>query len=171
MYILLVLHNDKRTWNAGSVDGHNEADDVSYFTALMDYLTVKLRGNPRMVFITGMSNGAFMAHRLACAWQGSHINVIAIAPTLGGLAKMKYDTNCLGAYYKIGHIPIPSIKAFDQKRCPYNYWITAPEHFSCSIKNMPILIINNGADVLVPLNGSNILGEKELYPPVEYTLR
>ena len=95
-----------RSWNAGSVDSHNDADDVGYFTQVVHYLANNLNADARSVFLTGMSNGGFMANRLACAWADSNfgIDVRAIAPALGGMAKMKYDAKCAGAAYKLGGV-------------------------------------------------------------------
>jgi hypothetical protein len=97
VYPVGILKNGGRTWNAGSVDAENEADDVAYFTVVVAYLAENYNADPQSVFIAGMSNGGFMTHLLACAWATSSagsgdkeepiikIQVRAIAPTLGGL--------------------------------------------------------------------------------------
>jgi pimeloyl-ACP methyl ester carboxylesterase len=187
-----------RTWNAGSVDAHNTEDDVAYFTQAVRLLEAHFDGDAQRVFVAGMSNGAFMTHRLACAWanHGSEkeeqeksdgavgraslaplpIRVRGIAATLGGMAHVRYDAECGGDALRIGGIPIPPIRAFDQQKCPYAQWRQAPSHFSCDdVRNLPVLLVNNGLDVLVPTGGAVVTGgandEGELYPPLVYTRR
>jgi poly(3-hydroxybutyrate) depolymerase len=187
-----------RTWNAGSVDAHNTEDDVAYFTQAVRLLEAHFDGDAQRVFVAGMSNGAFMTHRLACAWanHGSEkeeqeksdgavgraslaplpIRVRGIAATLGGMAHVRYDAECGGDALRIGGIPIPPIRAFDQQKCPYAQWRQAPSHFSCDdVHNLPVLLVNNGLDVLVPTGGAVVTGgandEGELYPPLVYTRR
>jgi pimeloyl-ACP methyl ester carboxylesterase len=132
-----------RTWNAGSVDAHNTEDDVAYFTHAVRLLEARFDGDAQRVFVAGMSNGAFMTHRLACAWanHGSEkeeeeeegddgavgcaalaplpIRVRGIAAMLGGMAHVQYDAACGGDALRIGGIPILPIRAFDQQKCPY----------------------------------------------------
>jgi polyhydroxybutyrate depolymerase len=66
---------DVRTWNAGG--GHTLAcvsggacksgvDDVGYFDDLLDEVGGALPLDPRRLYVTGMSNGGAMTHRLAC---------------------------------------------------------------------------------------------------------
>ena len=174
VYPVGVMTDGTRTWNAGSVDAHNNADDVGYFSHVVDHLAANFNADPQSVFLGGMSNGGFMANRLACAWAAAtqHIRLRAIAPVLGGLAKMKYDGTCGGEAVKMGGVPIPPLRVFDQHACPYDTWKQAPAHFECqAVKDLPVLIVNHGKDVLVPLSGVINTGDDELYPPVEYTLR
>ena len=173
-YPVGVLSGGARTWNAGSVDAHNGADDVGYFSDVVEHLAAEFNADPQSVFVSGMSNGGFMANRLACAWAAPprRIRLRAIAPVLGGLAKMRHDGACGGEAVKMGGVPIPPLRVFDQDACPYGAWKEAPAHFECqAVKDLPVLIINHGKDVLVPLGGVLINGDDELYPPVEYTLR
>ncbi len=78
-----------RTWNAGGgqnlacVSGaacRSAVDDIAYFDALVE----QLQGSPLLdtehIFLTGISNGAAMSHRLACE-RASMIR--AIAPVAG----------------------------------------------------------------------------------------
>lgn len=179
VYPVGVINKGTRTWNAGSVDAHNNENDVEYFRQIVKHLADKFDGDKQSVFLSGMSNGGFMTNRLACAWASDRnttgnplgIKVRAIVPTLGGLAKMKYDKLCGGDAHKIGVVPIPVIRVFDQEKCPYTLWKAAPSHFECEVTNLPVLVINNAADLLVPLSGVIINQAQELYPPVEFTLR
>lgn len=73
-------------WNDGrSEDGPrgSKADDVGFLTALVERLSRDYRVDPARIYVTGISNGAFMSHRLACdtAWAA------AIAPVAGQLSE------------------------------------------------------------------------------------
>ncbi|MCC6928712.1 MAG: dienelactone hydrolase family protein [Gemmatimonadaceae bacterium] len=73
------------TWNAGHCCGfamENRVDDVGFIDALITQLQREYTIDPARVYITGMSNGAMMAHRLGIAL--SH-RVAAIAPVVGAL--------------------------------------------------------------------------------------
>jgi polyhydroxybutyrate depolymerase len=56
-------------WNATdaccNID-HNSVDDVRYFDAIVLDMSAKYNVDPKRIFVVGHSNGAFMAHRLAC---------------------------------------------------------------------------------------------------------
>jgi polyhydroxybutyrate depolymerase len=56
------------TWNAGRCcpDPPVAADDVGFLTALLDEAQSTWTVDPDRILVTGMSNGAMMAHRLAC---------------------------------------------------------------------------------------------------------
>lgn len=72
-----------RSWNGGGCCGAavtNAVDDVGFVGALLDHLTAELCVDERRVFASGMSNGAIMAHRLACELSG---RIAAIAPVSG----------------------------------------------------------------------------------------
>jgi polyhydroxybutyrate depolymerase len=74
------------TWNAGNCCGHARekgVDDVAFLAALIERLVKDGRADPKAVFAAGMSNGAMMAHRLACERADL---VAAIAPVAGTLA-------------------------------------------------------------------------------------
>jgi polyhydroxybutyrate depolymerase len=86
-----LLAPNTRTWNAGGgtanwqcVSGQacmRGIDDVAYFDALMADLATVATIDSRRVFLTGISNGAAMSHRLACERADA---VAAIAPVAGG---------------------------------------------------------------------------------------
>ncbi len=81
-----------RSWNAGGgvdswrcVSGNaceKNVDDIEYFDALLDDVATRIRVDRDRVFVTGLSNGAAMAHRLACERSES---VAAIVPVAGAL--------------------------------------------------------------------------------------
>jgi polyhydroxybutyrate depolymerase len=68
-------------WNAddaccgfGSV-----VDDVAYLTAVIHDVQVKYSVDPRRIFLVGHSNGAFMAHRMACERSDLIAGIVALA--------------------------------------------------------------------------------------------
>lgn len=69
-----------RTWNAGECCGKassKNVDDVAFINLLIDELVAEYDIDPNKVFITGMSNGGFMAYRLAAELSEK---IAAIAP-------------------------------------------------------------------------------------------
>ncbi|MGB7817656.1 MAG: hypothetical protein WBL35_02825 [Ornithinibacter sp.] len=58
-------------------------DDVGFISALTDALVREYDIDPRWVFATGLSNGAFMVNRLACDLPEKIAAVAPVARTLG----------------------------------------------------------------------------------------
>lgn len=82
----LGLMKNMRTWNAGACCGRavkEKVDDVSYLLAVIDDIASKYPIDKKRVYITGISNGAMMAYRMACEVPEK---VAAIAPVAGTLA-------------------------------------------------------------------------------------
>lgn len=73
------------TWNADHCCAYamtEEVDDIGFIGALMDELIVFHRVDPARIYVTGMSNGAMMTHRLAIAMPD---RIAAIGPVVGAL--------------------------------------------------------------------------------------
>lgn len=73
------------TWNSGNCCGYavdNGVDDVGFVGALIDRLQKDHAIDPKRIFVTGLSNGAMMAYRVAC--ELSH-RVAAIGPVAGAM--------------------------------------------------------------------------------------
>ncbi|HJL14451.1 MAG TPA: PHB depolymerase family esterase [Sandaracinaceae bacterium LLY-WYZ-13_1] len=73
------------SWNAGDCCGTawaDAVDDVGFVEALIDELSEAYCIDPRRIFATGMSNGGFFSHRLACELSE---RIAAIAPVAGVL--------------------------------------------------------------------------------------
>lgn len=73
------------SWSAGSCCGtaqSQKVDDVAFIRELIDGLVKGGRIDPKKVFVAGLSNGAAMAHRLACALSD---RIDAIASVSGAL--------------------------------------------------------------------------------------
>ncbi len=67
-------------WNAGSCCGEaaqKNSDDVGFIKAVLEKVQTDFNVDPQRIYVTGMSNGAQMAHRLACELSET---IAAIAP-------------------------------------------------------------------------------------------
>lgn len=76
---------DRRTWNAGACCGiavKQNVDDVGFISAMIDDLAASYPIDKSRVYVTGMSNGAMMAYRMACEAPEKIAAVIPIAGTL-----------------------------------------------------------------------------------------
>lgn len=73
------------TWNAGHCCGYameSGSDDVGFLRLLIGELSRRHPIDPDRIFVTGMSNGAMLAHRLGIELEAT---IAAIAPVAGGL--------------------------------------------------------------------------------------
>jgi polyhydroxybutyrate depolymerase len=86
---VLVAHPDglidsrgSRFWNADDAccnfDGRN-VDDVAYLNAVVDDVEAHYNVDEKQVYAVGHSNGAFMAHRLACDSTPRFAAIVALA--------------------------------------------------------------------------------------------
>jgi polyhydroxybutyrate depolymerase len=71
-----------RFWNAGRRLSSSGPDDIGYLGAVIQDVLTVFDADPRRVFVVGHSNGAFMAHHLACQRSES---VAAIVTLAGGV--------------------------------------------------------------------------------------
>ena len=87
----LVVYPDgiELNWNDGRKDeeandrAHREnIDDVGFLSALIDIMIAEYNTDPQRIYITGISNGAMMAYRLACELSQ---RIAAIAPVDGNI--------------------------------------------------------------------------------------
>ena len=68
-FIVVYPEGVQSSWNAGACCGaaiDQDLDDVGFVRALVAQLALTLCIDERRVYATGMSNGGFMSHRLAC---------------------------------------------------------------------------------------------------------
>lgn len=82
-FIVVYPQGLGRSWNAGACCGQawvDAVDDVAYVRALLDELEESYCIDTKRVFATGMSNGGFFSHRLACEVSD---RIAAIAPVAG----------------------------------------------------------------------------------------
>lgn len=79
-----VFYNENfRSWNAGPCCGvarDRNVDDVGFIRNVLDLVAESLCVDPKRVFSTGLSNGGFLSHRLACELSD---RIAAIAPVAG----------------------------------------------------------------------------------------
>jgi len=79
------MNGHPRSWNAGACCGYAAArgiDDVAFIRALIEVLERRYRVDPSRIYVTGISNGGMMAHRLGCELAD---RIAAIAPVAGAL--------------------------------------------------------------------------------------
>ena len=108
-----VGHN----WNDGRGDPNIKSqaadiDDVSFISALIDRMVENLGINKKMIYVTGISNGAMMSHRLGCELSAK---IAAIAPVAGNIPeKMK------PAWSPLRPLSILIINGTDDPLVPWN---------------------------------------------------
>jgi polyhydroxybutyrate depolymerase len=90
-FIVVYPQGLNQSWNAGACCGQSAmtgVDDVQFVSDLIDALEAQLCVDAKRVFATGMSNGGFLSHRLACELSN---RVAAVAPVAGvlGIANCK----------------------------------------------------------------------------------
>lgn len=71
-----------RQWNVSFPFGSNTADDVGFLSNLIDTLHAHYQVNLDKVYVTGMSNGGYMAYKLACEITDK---ITAIASVTGSM--------------------------------------------------------------------------------------
>ena len=81
-------------WNDGRGEAQIRAqsediDDVAFISALIEKLAQELNIDTKSVYVTGISNGALMSHRLACELSG---RIAAIAPVEGNIPQKTIST-------------------------------------------------------------------------------
>jgi len=84
-FIAVHPQGTANSWNAGACCGEaarGGVDDVGFVRDLLDTLEAELCVDPRRIFATGMSNGGFFSHRLACELSE---RIAAVAPVAGVL--------------------------------------------------------------------------------------
>jgi polyhydroxybutyrate depolymerase len=80
-FIVVYPNAPDNAWNAGSCcEGDTTRDDMGFARALIDEVKTQACIDPRRIYSTGMSNGGFMSHRLAC--EAADI-IAAVAPVAG----------------------------------------------------------------------------------------
>jgi polyhydroxybutyrate depolymerase len=86
-----MLRNRLLTWNAGHCCGHamkDDVDDVGFINFLIDALAIKYPIDPNRIFVTGMSNGGMMTHRLGIALSSRIAAIAPVVATVFGDEKM-----------------------------------------------------------------------------------
>jgi polyhydroxybutyrate depolymerase len=76
---------NRRTWNAGICCGRAarlNVDDVGFITTMVNEIEHQYPVDKNRIYVSGMSNGAMMAYRLACEIPDKIAAVIAVSGTL-----------------------------------------------------------------------------------------
>jgi polyhydroxybutyrate depolymerase len=82
-FILVIPNGYQQSWNGGSCCGAAASmvlDDVSLVRAIFAEVARHVNVDPKRVYATGYSTGAYMSYRLAC--EASDL-VVAVAPSAG----------------------------------------------------------------------------------------
>ncbi len=85
-FVVLYPDGFERAWNAGTCCGapqRRNIDDVGFLSALIDRVVRDENLDPSRIYVTGISNGAMMAYRMAC---DAPLAIAAIGPVAGTLA-------------------------------------------------------------------------------------
>ena len=84
--IMVYPHGSFYSWNGGMCCGTastSKVDDVEFIDKLIDKLTGDYCIDDRRIYATGMSNGGFMTHRLACELSDRIAAIAPVASVLG----------------------------------------------------------------------------------------
>ncbi|MES2567941.1 MAG: T9SS type A sorting domain-containing protein [Bacteroidota bacterium] len=97
-------------WNAGF--STTQVNDIAFLSALIDSLDLTYNINLNRVYSTGMSNGGFMSHTLACELSN---RITAIASVTGGIFTTQYGSNC----HPTRPVPVMQIHGTADATVPY----------------------------------------------------
>ncbi len=100
-----------RSWNDGRATRANKknVDDVHFINELITYILTTYKADAHRVYVTGMSNGGFMASRLACELSNRIAAVAIVAAT------MDKDVD----YAPVKPIPVMYIHGTDDPIVPF----------------------------------------------------
>jgi polyhydroxybutyrate depolymerase len=154
------------TWNAGSCCAYakdHAIDDVAFIRQLIEYMIGQYHIDPSRVYVTGISNGAMMAYRLAAEIPDQ---IAAIAPIAGTLT---IDPSSI-------HTPMPILHfhGTDDRYVPYT-----GGHGSRSLTKNEYMSVEETIKVWVRINQATPNPGVEELPPshddgtrvVRYTYR
>jgi polyhydroxybutyrate depolymerase len=105
-----TFSSGQRYWNAGLYSAG--VDDIGFLSDLIDSLDLTYNINLNRVYSTGMSNGGFMSHTLAC--ELSH-RITAIASVTGSIFTTQYGVNC----HPTRPVPVMQISGTADGTVPY----------------------------------------------------
>lgn len=100
----------QRFWNAGLSSAL--VNDIAFLSALIDSLDLTYNINLNRVYSTGMSNGGFMSHTLACELSN---RITAIASVTGSIFTTQYGSNC----HPLRPVPVMQIHGTADATVPY----------------------------------------------------
>ncbi len=123
-----TFSSGQRFWNAGLSSAL--VNDIAFLSALIDSLYLTYNINLNRVYSTGMSNGGYMSHTLACELSN---RITAIASVTGSIFNTQYGSNC----HPMRPVPVMQIHGTNDPTVPYigsstsmpidsvvKYWVT-----------------------------------------------
>lgn len=108
-----------RFWNCFLPAGIG-VNDVQFISDLIDSISAEYNIDPNRIYSTGMSNGGFMSHTLACELSNK---IAAIASVAGVMSKARLS-NCNAEH----NVPVMQIHGTADATVPYNGnadWVSA----------------------------------------------
>jgi len=111
-FIVVCPDGIDKSWNAGLKTPANRkgVNDVKFIDQLITYALAKYNGDAKRVYVTGMSNGGFLASRLACELPG---RIAAIAAV--GASMDKYQN-----YHPTKPVPVLYIQGTKDPLVPFD---------------------------------------------------
>jgi polyhydroxybutyrate depolymerase len=82
-FIVVYPEGIDRSWNDGRPIEGRSYDDVGFLSALIEELVAKQNVDPKRVYVTGISNGGFMAFALACRVPDKIAATAPVAASMG----------------------------------------------------------------------------------------
>lgn len=123
-----TFSSGQRFWNAGM--SSSLVNDIAFLSALIDSLDLTYNINLNRVYSTGMSNGGFMSHTLACELSS---RITAIASVTGSIFTTQYGSFC----HPTRPVPVMQVHGTSDPTVPYvgasgmmpvdsvvKYWVT-----------------------------------------------
>ena len=113
-----------KTWNAihcCSVAYEQSVDDVGFLAALIQKLTTQYSLDPKKVYVTGISNGAMMAYRLAAERSDLIAAIAPVSGTIGGDPDITDNDNAMKIIRAPGQpVALAIFHGTADRRVPYN---------------------------------------------------
>jgi len=159
----------QRFWNAGI--SNLLVDDIGFLSALIDSLDLTYNINLNRVYSTGMSNGGYMSHTLACELSN---RITAIASVTGSIFNTQYGPNC----HPMRPVPVMQIHGTADPTVPYTgstssmpidtvvkYWVTKNNcNPTATFSNVPNTSTTDGCTAEhYQYNGGNLGSTVELF--------
>ena len=108
-FVVVYPRGKQRLWNDGRVP--DAYDDVAFTAALIDHLIDEYEVDEGRVFATGISNGAFMSHRVGCELGD---RIAGIAPVAGSLSE-----ELLAVCEPVAPVPVMLVMGTEDRLVPY----------------------------------------------------
>lgn len=158
-------------WNAGL--SASLVNDISFLSSLIDSLDLTYNINLNRVYSTGMSNGGFMSHTLACELSN---RITAIASVTGSIFTAQYGSFC----HPTRPIPVMQIHGTSDATVPFagnlsqgmmpidsvvKYWVTKNGcNTTPTFSNVPNISTADGCTAEhYQYNGGNLGSTVELF--------